>query len=171
MRVMCIFLSVVIVCLLVALCFCKQKIKRTVAEAMSENERAEINNELKKILAFWLEERDKGKTLDTYFEERNIHQIAIYGMAELGKLLYKELKGTNIKVVYGIDRKPEQKNIEIPVVKPSELKEGIDAIVVTPVYCFAEIFDLLKKKLDDSTVIIGLDEIIYSLMLNETKIS
>lgn len=156
-------LSILAGFLLIYLYLYRQKIKAVVAKADSEWERAESNQELKKILALWLEERDKGKVLHTYFEERNFYKIAIYGMAELGRLLYRELKKTNIEVVYCIDIKAETLNLGMPIVKPEEVEKNVDVIVVTPVYHFAGIFDVLNERLDGSVPIIGLDEIIYSL--------
>lgn len=158
-----VFLSILAGFLLIYLYLYRQKIKAVVAKADSEWERAEINQELKKILALWLEERDKGRVLHTYFEERNFYKIAIYGMAELGRLLYEELKETNIEVVYCIDIKAERLNLGMPIVKPEKVKKNVDAIVITPIYHFSGIFDLLNERLDSAIPILGLDEIIYSL--------
>jgi lactate dehydrogenase-like 2-hydroxyacid dehydrogenase len=84
----------------------------------------------------WMENRNAGKMLDAYFREHGYKTIAIYGAGDLGKLLYEELKNTDIKVLYFIDRNAEglYQIEDIPVIDLDAVTEnkGIDALVVTP---------------------------------------
>jgi phosphoglycerate dehydrogenase-like enzyme len=84
----------------------------------------------------WMENRNAGKMLDAYFREHGYETIAIYGAGDLGKLLYEELKHTDIKILYFVDRNAEGLHqIEgIPVIDLDAVAENksIDVLVVTP---------------------------------------
>lgn len=163
MRVFPIILLIIITILLIELYSCKKKNKKTLDGIAYEYKRAEINDILKKILVFWLEKRDEGLAVSTYFENKGIHKIAIYGMAELGRLLYSELEGTQVEVIYGIDVKADEMRYKVPIVRPEQVKKEMDAVIITPICFFSEIYDCLYKRLGDSVLIIGLDEVLYGL--------
>ena len=61
-------------------------------------------SEFYRVLVQWLIHKQEGKNLSEYFERNEYKTIAIYGMKELGERLYNELKDTNIKVAYAIDK-------------------------------------------------------------------
>ena len=122
-------------------------------------EQAEKYNELFQLLNHWVNVRQKGNTLIEYFEKRGYKNIAIYGMNFAGETLAKELEGSSVCVKYGIDRDAKHIMADCQVVTPDDVCEKVDAIVVTPVYYFSEIADLLEKKV--SCPIISLEDIIY----------
>lgn len=98
----------------------------------------------------WLELLELGTALTPYFEARECHRIGIYGMAEFGKLLQKELKrSSGIETVYFMDRNAEKcrKVDNIPVFLPEELLEApeVDMIVVTAFVAFSSISESLLK--------------------------
>lgn len=97
---------------------------------------------IKKMLQF----RQQGKLLKNYFTENESYKIAIYGFADIGKLLYEELKNTEISVEYLIDRRADRISAEIPVVFPEEELKEVDFIVVTSPYYYADIKEMLSKK-------------------------
>ena len=76
----------------------------------------------------------------------------------MGKRLVEELEGTPVKVVGIIDRKPEQVKISLPVYGVYDKVEAADAIVVTPVVSFGEIYIQLARTYNCR--VISLDEII-----------
>ena len=82
-------------------------------------------------------------------------------MKELGERLYDELKGSGVLVSYSIDKNADEVYAEVDVVKPDEDFESVDAIVVTAVYYFDVIEEMLSKKVDYP--IISLEDIVYDI--------
>ncbi|MDD3141070.1 MAG: hypothetical protein PHX08_19160 [Lachnospiraceae bacterium] len=113
------------------------------------------------MLNQWLLLKQDGKSLADYFADKGIKTIAIYGMGEMGNRLYDELKQTEIKVMYGIDKEASSVYSELEVIECEEISEGVDAIVVTAVFAFEEISEELKHKV--SFPIISLEEVVYSI--------
>lgn len=110
------------------------------------------------LLNKWLMLRQQGRTLENYFISKDIHTIAIYGYKELGQRLYDELKNSNVKVKYIIDKNADMLNTEIDIYEPDEELPFVDAIVVTATYYFDEIEDELSDKVD--CPIISLQDVI-----------
>lgn len=85
----------------------------------------------------WLENRNQGKTFVEYFEEYGYKSIGIYGAGDLGRLLYDEIKNSDIEIKYFVDRNGEGlKSIDgIPVVLLKDVvnQEKVDVLIVTPV--------------------------------------
>lgn len=85
----------------------------------------------------WLENRNKGKTFVEYFHEYGYMNIGIYGAGDLGKLLYEEIKDSDIHVEYFVDRNGEGIGAidGIPVLLLEEVPKmkKVDALIVTPV--------------------------------------
>lgn len=109
----------------------------------------------------WLHIHQEGKTLVEYFKNNNYKAIAIYGMKELGERLVDELKNSDIKVCYAIDRNADQIYSDIDVVTPNDDLEPVDVIVVTAIYYFDEIVDILSEKVD--CPVISLEDILYEI--------
>lgn len=106
----------------------------------------------------WLMLKNRGVTLAEYFKDLKVKRIAVYGGGEVGKRLVEELEGMPVKVVGIIDRKPEQVKISLPVYGVYDKVEAADAIVVTPVVSFGEIYIQLARTYNCR--VISLDEII-----------
>lgn len=122
---------------------------------------SESNIKSKQLLVRWVGLKTRKKEILTYLHEHGIKRIAIYGLAEVGELLWEELEHTDIEIVCGIDKS------KIPygrkAVRPEDFQEDVDAIIVTAFYYFSEIYDQLNQTLKGKTPIIGLDEIILEL--------
>jgi len=111
------------------------------------------------ILSNWLKIKNEAKKLETYFLENEISTIAIYGMGALGERLFEELKNSDIKVLYAIDRIANSKKIDgLKIVSVEEELSIVDAIVITPVQDYYTIEEQLEKKTDAD--IISLEDII-----------
>lgn len=127
--------------------------------------RLESNGSSRNVLIRWIKQNAQGEDFAAYFRRRGIRRIAIYGMTDVGELLYRVLKDTDIEVVCGIDR---SKNLDyLTVLKPVDFQEEVDAVIVATVYYFSEIYDLLDQKLHGKVPILGLDEMLYELGLSE----
>lgn len=114
-----------------------------------------------KMYDLWIEQKQKNKSLASFFEKKGFRRIAVYGLNGLGKRMIDELQKTGIKVEYVIDKNADKICTDIEVFSPdSELKEA-DAIVVAQVYYFDEIEDLLQSKV--KCPIISLEDVINNL--------
>lgn len=82
-------------------------------------------------------------------------------MKELGEHLYDELEGTGIIVQYIIDKNADQIYADVEVKTPDEKLDQVDAIVVTAVYYFDEIEEMLSEKVD--CPVLSLEDILYEM--------
>ena len=121
------------------------------------------NKHLKLMLLFnqWLITKQEKKSIIEYFHKNNIENIAIYGMSYIGERLFDELKDSDIKVKYAIDKNADNIYADIDVVLPSEKMPVVDAIIVTPVYYFYEIYEMLSSKVNYK--IISLEDLLYEI--------
>lgn len=55
----------------------------------------------------WVQVKQDGKSLDSYFEKYEYKKIAVYGMNFVGQTLCKELEGSHIQISYAIDKNAE----------------------------------------------------------------
>lgn len=112
----------------------------------------------------WLENRNAGKTFADYFREYGYRKIAIYGAGDIGKLLYEEVKNSDINVCYFVDRNAEGlRELEnIPVIPINNIKhmEEVDAIVITPLGNYDAICKSLAETVPEMRTI-SLREAVY----------
>lgn len=140
---------------------------RTVTKKSSSKILMEKDEVLKKVhvlyCAFdrWLQIRQEGRTLAEYFKKNNYKTAAIYGMKELGERLLDELEDSGITVCYAIDKNAEQIYADVDIVTPDDELKPVDVIVVTAIYYFDEIEEMLSEKVDYPVV--SLEEIVYEL--------
>jgi glutamyl-tRNA reductase len=94
-----------------------------------------------------MENRNAGKTFVDYFAEYGCQNIAIFDAGEIGRLLYEEIKNSNVKVLYFIDRNAEgMNNVDgIPVVMINEIGNmpEVDIVVVSTIFNYEEVLRLL----------------------------
>lgn len=121
----------------------------------------------KLLLVEWVKLRDRGKEIAGYLTSCGIRRVGIYGIAEVGELLWEELENAGIEVAYGIDRSRTAYGKK--TVRPEEVQADVDAVIVTVFYYFSEIYDVLNQRLCGTVPILGLDEIIYELGLSEQE--
>lgn len=114
------------------------------------------------LLNHWLEIKNEGKSIASYFEDMGYHHIAVYGMAELGNRLMEDLEGSSVQIDYGIDRDISCSIARIDeVYYPDDDLPETGAIVVTPYAVFEEIRALLEKKV--KCPVISLEEVVWSV--------
>ena len=109
----------------------------------------------------WLKLKQKGISLSDYLQKENIHSIAIYGMAQIGCLVFDELENTTIKIEYVMDRNDKNAMKIIKMINPEGELPKVDAIIVTVLSQEKQLIDWLKGKC--SYKICGLTEIIKQL--------
>lgn len=92
------------------------------------------------VLSQWLINRNEEKDISAYLKKDNISSVAIYGMGTLGELLYQELKESEVKVSYFVDKKAKELCYgldDLPIVGIDELSgctDRVDVIIITPVF-------------------------------------
>lgn len=79
----------------------------------------------------WMKLKNKGVHINAYLKGEGICNIAIYGMGYIGECLYEELLGTDINVLYGIDRSGLDYEGEFPIYQIDEELESVDGVVIT----------------------------------------
>ena len=113
------------------------------------------------LMQHWFAAKQQGNSIVQYFEKYNFNSIAIYGMGALGEILLNELRDTDIKVVYGIDKNASCITRDIEMKGIGEIVSGVDAIVVTPVSYFDSIEKVQKARV--SCPILSLADILCEL--------
>lgn len=99
----------------------------------------------------WLKNKINGKSLGQRLLEMDISKVAIYGANELGKMVYNDIKESDVRVECFVDKNVDKYSSsaeEIPVIKPSEISllEKESYVLITPEYYFYEILTDLREK-------------------------
>ncbi|MBU5477601.1 hypothetical protein KQI69_00080 [Eubacterium sp. MSJ-13] len=119
------------------------------------------------ILSQWMTNKLEDKKSSEYLEKQNIKTVAIYGMGNLGELLYQELKPSDIEVKYFVDKNAEKLYYgidELPIVSVEKLNDvdGVDAIIVTPTFAYDSIEENIKSVLADCKIL-SLEDIVFDM--------
>lgn len=114
-----------------------------------------------KMMNQWVRVKQEGKNLAMSLEAKGLYKIAIYGMNYAGETLVEELKGSNINIVYGIDKRAGRLCSEFPIILASDSLEPVDAIIITAITFFDEIEAELSMKVD--CPILSLEDLIYEV--------
>lgn len=99
-----------------------------------ERQFADKHLAIMKVYDEWLRVRQDGRSLVQYFKNRDYKNIAIYGMSYLGESLVNELKDSDVKVLYGIDKNAENIYSSVEVISSIDDLPKVDVIVVTAVF-------------------------------------
>lgn len=117
--------------------------------------------ELFLLMNQWVQIKQEGKNLAEYLIKYNFKTIALYGMSYIGERVIEELKDSEVKIAYGIDKNSAKIYTDIEVVNPDDVSEGVDAVIVTSIFFINEIEKELGTKL--SCPIISLENILSEL--------
>lgn len=110
----------------------------------------------------WREINENNMCFKSYFAEYNIEKIAIYGCGVIGIKLFEELKKQKIEVEYFIDKDAGYYGKGINVYKPTDELNRVDAIIVTPIFAYDAIYNIMIKK--NVGKILSLEYIFDSMM-------
>lgn len=109
----------------------------------------------------WVKVKQENKSIVEYLEKQGYKEIAIYGMNFVGETLLRELKGSNIKVMYGIDKNAANIRSDIDIKTPDNELPMVDVIIVTAITFFEEIEEALYSKID--CPILSMEDILYEI--------
>ena len=99
---------------------------------MEKLERCHYSNKHLKLYLMaieWVRIKQEGKSIENYLLDKGYRSIAIYGMSYMGEAIYRELQGSDIAVLYGIDQKADQTSTKLKVYHPGEAEEKVDLII------------------------------------------
>lgn len=102
-----------------------------------------------KCMDIWMNLRENDYTVNTYFSQRNIHKIGIYGYGILGRHLIWESEQSEAQVAWILDKRAESiTTASYPVYLPDAVEqiEAPDIIVVCAINDFEEIEAFLCEK-------------------------
>lgn len=122
-----------------------------------------------KLLNKWLYIRECGISLGAYVEKYNFSSVAIYGMGQLGKHLYQELKEGNIEVKYAIDRRKNITGVNLKIYDMDEAPLSVDAVLIALDYEYQNVVSCLKTRGFERIILLQelLDEILCAIQENE----
>lgn len=107
----------------------------------------------------WLILKQEGKSIDGYLKKCGYNVVAVYGMAVYGRHVIRELQGSDIKILYGIDRKKVESYKQIKVIQPTEGMPPVDAIINSVLRDHINIKSYLAQICDSPVV--SLEDIIF----------
>ena len=109
----------------------------------------------------WVRIHQKGMDVSDYFMKKDVREIAIYGYGKLGHTFYDEIKNSEIKVKYYIDKNSKSFLAEIPVFSLKDNLPKVDLIVVTIPEQLDQIQREIKERADYPVV--SLETVIYGI--------
>lgn len=160
---MCILMAVVIVLflLLLAKVIWKQKIRIEIEEI--EKNKMKINMDL---MTQWTRNCLEEWGADSWFENKHVSKVAIYGAGSIGRILYYQLQHTSVNVLYFIDRnagKIVDDLVDIISLEQVGTYELPDMIVVTLAPDYECIRNTIIGTLGDKVKIVSIEELIYRM--------
>ena len=103
------------------------------------------------MLTMWLNSHF-GNSIEEYLKREGIKKVAIYGCGFFGRMLYKELFKTDIKVEYMIDQRRDI-DADVEVISPQSQWRRVDAIIISPLE-YQSILDTWKEHFIYKTLIL-----------------
>lgn len=140
-----------------------------------QREIKKLNDELAKKEEFyvalhsWLQLEIHSNCLSSYFKRRRWSRVAIYGMKELGQILYDELDVAGVCIKYTLDRNNSIMHRGVCTCYPDDVMDkDIDVVVVTAIHYYEEI--AAELELVFKCPIISLADIIFDMKYRESGV-
>lgn len=110
-----------------------EKVQEAVkAEISALNGNVQKFKTLFELIDKWLFlEQENKVNFRKYFRDRDIHTVAVYGMASLGKHVLFQLRKEGMAPLFGIDRYVGQFGDDFKIYRPEEECPDVDTIIVT----------------------------------------
>lgn len=130
----------------------------------SINEWKQMSNKHLAILRLfnqWMIVRKEGNGVADYLKDMGYSRVIIYGMSYAGQRLLDDLAESKIEVTAAIDRNAGAIESSIPILLPQDDLPEVDCIIVTAIYSFSEIKEMLSDKVH--CPILSLEDILYKI--------
>lgn len=115
------------------------------------------------LMCQWMKLKMKGISLVEFFRDRAIQSIAIYGMGEIGQLIYDELAMENETFIrYAIDQSGMRYVESLPTYCLDRDLPKVDAIVITPVLITDQLEEQIYDMLGECVTFV-FEELLYEL--------
>lgn len=129
-------------------------------EPMFESKR---NKKKFDLMCQWMKLKIQGISLMEFFQDRGIQSIAIYGMGEIGQLIYDELAMNDEAFIrYAIDRSGMRYVESLPIYCLDRDLPRVDAIVITPVLITDQLEEQIYETLGECVTFV-FEELLYEL--------
>lgn len=140
------------------------KLVKQYKEAFEEERDQKIKmTEFYDILIRWVALYQENGKISKWIMGRGYTKIAVYGMRELGILVYHELLREGLDVCCSIDKNADNLNInqDIKVVKPTQDLPELDLIIVSAPHYFEQIQNDLEGITNAD--IVSIEDIIFEM--------
>ncbi|NLO09326.1 MAG: hypothetical protein GX129_05590 [Clostridiales bacterium] len=124
----------------------------------------ELNKSKYDFMLEWVAIHKLGYSLANHLERSGYHRIAIYGMGEIGYLIYDALKDSNVEVIYFIDNNADNLYHSLPVYKLKDNLPSADVILISIFGNIDSVTKELKKKIGN---VLNITEAINSVGLEQ----
>ena len=115
--------------------------------------RADRNSANMYLFSDWLAFLYSGDHIEEYFHKKGFQKIMIYGNGFIGARLVQALQKTDVEIVAVMD-KAACSGVDGVIGTDSDIPDS-DCIIVTPVFYYEEIYDMLKERTNIPIVSIG----------------
>jgi len=103
----------------------------------------------------WTHMLQDGRSVVDYLKKKGYKKIAVYGFNYVGETLVRELRNSDIEVAYIVDQNAEYMYAPSRIIKPTEISEVVDVMVVTVLDNTGLFCKELKNKLSFDVMYIG----------------
>lgn len=138
-------------------------VKQYEQELEGEHDQRIKMTEFYDILIRWVELYQEKEVLSKWIKEKGYKKIAVYGMRELGILLYRELLQEGLDVCCAIDKNADNlnRNHHMEILKPTKELPNLDVIIVSAPHYYEQI----KKEMAGLTEaeIVSIEDIIFEM--------
>ena len=141
-------------------CSCTDQQDRYIFEVDKNKLKLIRNRKYINCLDSWLRLKENNKSISKMLEKNKIESIAIYGYGMLGRHLLKDINYSKVRVDCIIDRQKEYPNLQVPVFDLNDELPKVEAVVVTVIGDYEEIYDQLMIKMPQSKIF-SVYELIY----------
>lgn len=113
------------------------------------------------LLYQWMKLKQNNVEIIEFFQDRKIESAAIYGLGDLGQLIYNDLSPFGI-IKFGIDRQAVSEIEQLPIYSLEKVQQSVDAILITPVLITDEIEENIYHILGEQITFV-FEEVLFEL--------
>lgn len=107
----------------------------------------------------WLILKQEGKSIARYLERNGFRSVAVYGMGIYGRHAVRDLQGTGVSVVYGLDRKKMKPYLGVEILQPTGELPQADVIINSVLHDHMDIKAALSQVTD--IPVVSLEDVVF----------